>query len=339
MCGASSHRGGEADAAKRAPLTPEEHGHRTDRAPALDVGVVRASAVDQPQSIPAGHVAASGRMAERARDHRPEGGYPREKCRDGAGTGPWEEEAILVLFALGCHLAAGEDQRRGVRGGEWRVRERGGAEGMVEDRGGARPPESQSVGQEGGRRGAVTVEGMLHGLEVVFAMSPGAVEVCIHPRGLAPAAMPSACTRTRQGCAQDAAAAAHSADTRLLRGGRAPCAWAWAVRCWESPRAAGMLGAACRSTTAWPAPPQTNAIPRRWASTSPTSGVAQWLSPRTRRGGWGPCRRSPARRRTKLRAFARPGGRVPGRRQAVPTACEGPSTMPSGPEPELREWW
>ena len=92
-----------------------------------------------------------------------------------------EEEAILVLFDLRCHFEEGEDQRGGLRGGEWRVRERVGAEGMVEDRGGARQQESHGVGQEGGRRGAVTVEVILHGLDVVFAIPPGAGEFCIHP--------------------------------------------------------------------------------------------------------------------------------------------------------------
>ena len=92
-----------------------------------------------------------------------------------------EEDAILVLFDLCCHFEEGEDQRGGLCGGEWRVRERVGAEGMVEDIGGARQQESHGIGQEGGCRGAVTVEVILHGLDVVFAIPPGAVEFFIYP--------------------------------------------------------------------------------------------------------------------------------------------------------------
>ena len=68
----------------------------------------------------------------------------------------------------------------------------------------------------------------------------------------------------------------------------------------------------------------------RWASTSITSGVAKWLSPRTRicvRGQW---RRRKARSRTKIIAFSAPVGRVPGRRQAVTNAPESPSKINRG---------
>ena len=59
-------------------------------------------------------------------------------------------------------------------------------------------------------------------------------------------------------------------------------------------------------------------------------GGAQWLSPRTRIGGRGQCRRRTARRRPKIMAFSLPGGRVPGRRQAVTKACEVPAKMQRG---------
>jgi hypothetical protein len=59
-------------------------------------------------------------------------------------------------------------------------------------------------------------------------------------------------------------------------------------------------------------------------------GVATWLFPRTRMWVRGQCRRRTARRRTKIMAFSLPGGRVPGRKQAVTKACEGPSKMKSG---------
>src|SRR5215468_3152850 len=94
-----------------------------------------------------------------------------------------EEDTILVLFDLRGYFEEGEDQRGGLCGGEWRVRERVGAEGMVEDIGGAREQESHGIGQEGGGRGAVTVEVILHGLDVVFAIPPGAVEFFIDPLG------------------------------------------------------------------------------------------------------------------------------------------------------------
>ena len=53
--------------------------------------------------------------------------------------------------------------------------------------------------------------------------------------------------------------------------------------------------------------------------------------------GRGQGRRRTARRRTKLSAFALPGGRVPGRRQAVTKAGEVPSQTKSGTEPSRRE--
>ena len=87
-----------------------------------------------------------------------------------------------------------------------------------------------------------------------------------------------------------------------------------------------------RSLTALPAKPKIKSLPRRWPSTSHTSGVAQWLSPRTRIWVRGQCRRSTARRRTKIRACSLPGGRVPGRRQAVTKACEVPVKMHRGKE-------
>ena len=167
-----------------------------------------------------------------------------------------EENPVLVLFALRRHFKEREDQRGGLRGGQWGVSQRVGAEGMVEDRGGARQQEAHGVGQEGRRRGAVAVESTLDRLDSVFAMPPRAVEFFIHPlrsrrleggttkRGLSPAAMPSALTITRQGWDQEAAAEENSSYTRLLAGGRSPWTWAWAVRCWESQRASCMMGAA-----------------------------------------------------------------------------------------------
>ena len=91
-----------------------------------------------------------------------------------------EENPILVLFDLRRHFEEREDQRGGLRGGQWGVRQRVGAEGMVEDIGGARQQEAHGVRQEGRRRGAVTVEITLDRLDIVFAIPPRAVEFFIH---------------------------------------------------------------------------------------------------------------------------------------------------------------
>ena len=92
-------------------------------------------------------------------------------------------------------------------------------------------------------------------------------------------------------------------------------------------------GAAWRSKTAWPARPKTPSVQRREARTSLTSGGAPCLSPRTRRWGWGPWRRRDANSRTTSMALSAPVGRVPGRREAVPSAGAVPANMQSGREP------
>jgi hypothetical protein len=81
-----------------------------------------------------------------------------------------EENPVLILFDLRRHFEEREDQRGGLRGGQWGVRQRVGAEGMVEDRGGARQQESHGVSQEACRRGAVTVEITLDRLDSVFSV-------------------------------------------------------------------------------------------------------------------------------------------------------------------------
>ena len=81
-----------------------------------------------------------------------------------------EENPVFVLFDLRGHFEEHEDQRGGLRVGQWGVSQGVGAEGMVEDISGAREQESHSVGQEGRRRGAVTVEITLDRLDIVFSV-------------------------------------------------------------------------------------------------------------------------------------------------------------------------
>lgn len=94
-----------------------------------------------------------------------------------------EKNPILVLFDLRRHFEECEDQRGGLRGGQWGVRQRVRTESMVEDIGSTRQQEPYSIRQKGRGGGAVTVEITLHRFDIVFAIPPGAVEVFIHLRG------------------------------------------------------------------------------------------------------------------------------------------------------------
>ena len=69
-----------------------------------------------------------------------------------------EEDPVFVLFDLCRHFEERHNHGRGLGLGERRVLERVRTQGMVEDIGGTREQEPQGVGQEGGRRGAITVE-------------------------------------------------------------------------------------------------------------------------------------------------------------------------------------
>ena len=152
-------------------------------------------------------------------------------------------------------------------------------------------------------------------------------------RGGAPARLPSAWSPPRPGWAQAPAAAGHASESRRLGGGAWPWAGAHAPRwCWRC-RAAALVGAAWRRPPAWLARPQTTAVQREEAMTSLPAGVAQGLSPRTRRGGWGQWRRREDPSRTTLSALAAPGGRVPGRRGAAPSAGDVPAQRQRGSEP------
>ena len=81
-----------------------------------------------------------------------------------------EENPVFVLFDLSRYFEERENQRGGLCGGQWGVRQRVGAESMMEDIGGARQQEAHGVGQEGRRRGAVTVQITLDRLDIVFSV-------------------------------------------------------------------------------------------------------------------------------------------------------------------------
>ena len=143
----------------------------------------------------------------------------------------------------------------------------------------------------------------------------------------------SAWSPPRHGWAQAPAAAGHASESRRLGGGAWPWAGAHAPRwCWRC-RAAALVGAAGRRPPAWLARPKTTAVQREEAMPSRPAGVAQGLSPRTRRGGWGQWRRREDTSRTTLSALSAPGGRVPGRRGAAPSAGDVPAQRQRGSEP------
>jgi hypothetical protein len=123
------------------------------------------------------------RVVDRRRDGAEQGRHPLSKRFARTGTGQVEEHPSLGLFDLGGDCAAGKDDGRGVRLGQRSLREGGRPSGMLEARGGTRQEESHRVGQEAGGRRAVAVEVSLHGLDRMFAMATGAIEVCVEPLG------------------------------------------------------------------------------------------------------------------------------------------------------------
>ena len=94
-----------------------------------------------------------------------------------------EENPVLVLFDLGGDFEEGEDDGRGLRLGQGGMLEGMRAQGMMQDIGGTREEEPHRVGQEGGGRGAVTVEITLDRLDIVFAIPTGAIEVFVEHLG------------------------------------------------------------------------------------------------------------------------------------------------------------
>ena len=113
----------------------------------------------------------------------------------------------------------------------------------MEDVGRAREHQAQGVGEAGRRRGAVTLESTLDRLAIVFAMPSCAVACFIHPRWRRRRAGGDHKTRMVAsghdgGFAHDAPGLGPRSGSRRARlihpaaaGGRAPWAWAWAVRC------------------------------------------------------------------------------------------------------------
>ena len=87
-----------------------------------------------------------------------------------------EENPVLVLFDPGRHFEEGEDQRRGLGLGQRCMLQGMCAQGMMQDIGRTRKEQPQRVGQEGGRGGAVAVEVTLHRLDGIFTVAPGTVE-------------------------------------------------------------------------------------------------------------------------------------------------------------------
>src|SRR5262249_32212736 len=73
---------------------------------------------------------------------------PGEERFDWARSRQMEENAIFILFDLGCHFAEREDHRGGLGGSQCRMGQGVGAQGMVVDRGGARQQEPHGVGEK-----------------------------------------------------------------------------------------------------------------------------------------------------------------------------------------------
>jgi hypothetical protein len=94
-----------------------------------------------------------------------------------------QENPVLVLLDLRGHFEAREDHGRGLGRGQGRVRERVRAERMVQDVGATGEQKPCGVREERRRRGAVAVESILDGLDIVFTIAPRAVEVFIHVLG------------------------------------------------------------------------------------------------------------------------------------------------------------
>ena len=95
-----------------------------------------------------------------------------------------EENSVLVLFDLGGDFEEGEDDGRGLGLGQGGVLEGVRTQGMMQSIGRTREEQPHRVGQEGRGRRAVTVEVILHRLDIVFAIAPGAIEVFVeHLRG------------------------------------------------------------------------------------------------------------------------------------------------------------
>ena len=94
-----------------------------------------------------------------------------------------EEDAIFVLFDLGGNFKECEDDRRGLGLCQRGVLEGVGAQRMMQGIGRTREQQPHSVRQEACGRRAVAVEVILHGLDSIFAIAPGAIEVFVEHLG------------------------------------------------------------------------------------------------------------------------------------------------------------
>ena len=96
-----------------------------------------------------------------------------------AGTRQMEEDAVLILFDLCRNFEEGQNERRGLRLGQGRVLQRLRAQRMMEGLGRAREYQPHRVSEARRRRGSITAEVHLHGLDGIFAGASGAIEVFI----------------------------------------------------------------------------------------------------------------------------------------------------------------
>ena len=93
----------------------------------------------------------SGGVQGGYRDGREQRRHPVQQRFDGARRRQVQENPVLVLFDLRRYFEEREDQRGGLRRGQWGVRQRVGAESMMEDIGGTGQEEPRGVREE--RRG------------------------------------------------------------------------------------------------------------------------------------------------------------------------------------------
>ena len=90
-----------------------------------------------------------------------------------------EKNSVFVLFDLGGDFAEGEDNRRGLGLRQRGVLEGVGAQSMMQSIGSTREHQPHRIGQEGRCRGPITVEVILHRLDIVFAIATGAIAVFV----------------------------------------------------------------------------------------------------------------------------------------------------------------
>ena len=103
----------------------------------IDVSQARPGELGRSYSRPVTN-GVSGRVQRGDGDDGEQRGDTTQERFDWTGRRQVEENPVLVLCDLRRHFEECEDQRGGLRSGQWGVRQRVGAEGMVEDVGSAR---------------------------------------------------------------------------------------------------------------------------------------------------------------------------------------------------------